>query len=120
MHLGQFLKNEMEKRGITNVHAGKIMNKTGSGVAKDFTKEQLTQDVIEEWSKFLGINIFKILADEFEGKPYQPSEENQLMTAEEETEERQSTAPSQGIEILSVNIAVPQDKKEAILQLLMS
>lgn len=122
MHVGNFLRAELEKRGITKAHAGRMMNKTGTAIEKDFTKPALHQEVIEGWSKFLGINIFKMIANEFEGKPAYPdlSETEPSMVAESSEPIKTSAPEKKEIEILSVNIAVPADKQEAILKLLIS
>jgi hypothetical protein len=117
MHLGNFLKIELEKRGLSKAYAGRELNKTGSAIEKDLKKETLHQEVIEQWSKFLDINLFRLLASEFEGSPYsfQPSPSSQVS---EPTEAYQKNSSTQKIEILSMQIAVPEDKKEQILQLL--
>jgi Mg/Co/Ni transporter MgtE len=122
MHLGQFIKNEVEKRGMTLTHAGKMMNKSGTGVAKDFTKESLTQEVIKAWSKLLDINIFKILADEYEGKTYTEVEEDNEPEIFEDSEEPKKMSPINElpIQVVSVNILIPAEKQEAVLKLLMT
>lgn len=121
MHLGNFLRTELESRGISKAHAGRMMNKSGTAIEKDFNKEALHQEVIEGWSKFLGINLFKMIANEFEGKPaYADQTESKPSVVKEESDSAKNYAkPKNEIEILSINIAVPADKQEAFLKLLM-
>lgn len=133
MHLGQFIKNEMEKRGMTQTHAGKMMNKTGAAVGKDLEKQSLTQEVIKAWSKLLGINIFRMLADEYEGIPYKnredghpdsfedsPRPENSLPKEPKPYQAGKKSKQSESIETVSVSFQITPDKKEALLKLLTS
>ncbi len=119
MHIGNFIKSELEKRGIPKAHAGRVLNKTGSGIDKDLHKDSLHQEVLTQWSRFLGINLFQLIADDFAGKTYEESKESDVSTV---NEDRESFTPSlkSDLQVLSVNISVPAEKQEAILKLLMS
>lgn len=121
MHLGNFLRTELERRGITKAHAGRMMNKSGTAIEKDFTKQALHQEVIEGWSKFLGINLFSMIANEFEGKPaYADQTESKPSVVNDSVEPQKMVTIKNEIEILSINISVPADKQEAFLKLLMT
>lgn len=121
MHIGNFLLSELKKQRITIAEVAKLVNKSDTGVRKDLEKDSLHQSVIESYSKVLGMNIYKVLAADFEGKDYEEREDKEPEIFADVEEPKKLAKPTvQGIEVLSVNIAVPADKQEALLKLLMS
>lgn len=120
MHIGNFLSSELKKQRITIAEVAKLVNKSDTGVRKDLEKDSLHQTVIESYAKVLGMNIYRVLAAEYDGKPYEENEEKNPETVQDSSEPQKITSPTKGIEVLSVNIAVPADKQEALLKLLMS
>jgi hypothetical protein len=119
MHLGNFILQELKKQKKTIAEAAKAVNKTNTGVRKDLAKESLHQSVIETYANFLGLNLYRVLAEVYEGKPYK-----ELVDREPDEFKEQPVTPTlqkpEDPEVLSVNISVPAEKREAFLQLLMS
>lgn len=122
MHIGNYLSSELKKQGISVPEVAKLVNKSDTGVRKDLEKDSLHQSVIEAYSKVLGVNIYKVLAAEYDGTSYQESPESnvEIFTDSEEPQKMAKPTSASGIEVLSVNISVPADKQEALLKLLMS
>lgn len=119
MHIGNYLSSELKKQGISVPEVAKLVNKSDTGVRKDLDKDSLHQSVIEAYARVLGINIYRVLAEAYEGKPY--PELSESVHAEVNEEEVQKFQPaSKGIEVLSINLSVPADKQEAFLKLLLS
>lgn len=118
MHLGNFLSDELKKQGKSIADVAKLVNKTDTGVRKDLGKDNLHQSVIEAYSKVLGMNIYRVLADNYEGKPYPETEEKP--NPELNDSDRPKLEKPEKIEVLSVNISIPVDKREAFLNLLLS
>jgi hypothetical protein len=118
MHLGNFLSDELKKQGKSIADVAKLVNKTDTGVRKDLGKDNLHQSVIETYSKVLGVNIFRVLADDYEGISY-PNIEEKPNPQVGDTE-RQKLEKPEKIEVMSVNISIPADKREAFLNLLLS
>lgn len=122
MHIGNFLLSELKKQRITIADVAKLVNKSDTGVRKDLEKDSLHQTVIEAYSKVLGMNIYKVLAAEYDGISYQEQTDSKMEVFADSEEPQALAKPtsSTGIEVLSVNIAVPADKQEALLKLLLS
>lgn len=121
MHIGNFLSSELKKQRISIAEVAKSVNKSDTGVRKDLEKDSLHQSVIEAYSRVLGMNIYRVLAAEYDGKPYEEQEEKIMETVQDSAEPQKIiAAASKGIEVLSVNIAIPADKQDAFLKLLMS
>jgi len=120
MHIGNFLSSELKKQRITIAEVAKLVNKSDTAVRKDIEKEALHQSVIEAYSRVLGMNIYRVLAQEFEGVTYEEKEESPTEFFSEKEKPQELVPPSKNIEVLSVNISVPADKRQAFLKLLMS
>lgn len=120
MHIGNFLNSELKRQRISIAEVAKAVNKSDTGVRKDLEKDSLHQSVIEAYAKVLDINIYQVLAADFEGKEYTDQPVKSIPEFREENEEGNNTNPAKNIEVLSVNISVPADKQEALLKLLMS
>lgn len=120
MHIGNFLSGELKKQRITIAEVAKAVNKSDTGVRKDLEKDSLHQSVIEAYAKVLGMNIYRVLAEDYEGNSYPTPEERPHPVVSDQDVPSLQSIPTKGIEVLSVNIAVPSDKQEAFLKLLMS
>ena len=122
MHIGNFLLSELKKQRITIAEVAKLVNKSDTGVRKDLEKDSLHQTVIEAYSKVLGMNIYRVLAAEYEGIAYEegPEKEAEVFTDSQDPQKLTKPTSTPGIEVLSVNISVPADKQEAFIKLLMS
>ncbi|WP_057935825.1 hypothetical protein [Algoriphagus resistens] len=120
MHIGTFLKNEAEKQRLSTADIGEMINKTAQAVRGDFKKSELQMAVLESYAKALNINIYQILAAEWEGTPYSDEGTHTMIS---KNDRPQLNAPPtdrklKNMETVSVTFQIPAAKKEALLKLL--
>ena len=120
MHIGQFISSELKKQRFSVAEVASMMNKTDTGVRKDLNKDSLHQSLIESYSKLLGINIYHVLAQEYDGNPYEEKDASEAEVSQVSDTPQEVYTASTPIEVLSLNISVPTDKREAFLKLLLS
>lgn len=120
MHLGNYLENELKKQKISIAEAAKLINKTNTAVRKDLKKESLHTSVIDAFQKLLKVNIYQLLADEMDRNIYRVPEvaTSQELKPKKEKQVSEEPADLSVIDVISLNITVPVDKKDQILKML--
>lgn len=120
MHLGKFLENELKRQRISIAEAALLVGKSDTAVRKDLKKAGLHSGVIESFQKILKVNIYQLLADEMDGNIYRVPEVTTAKELKPKQEKEVSKEPADlsVIDVISLNITVPVDKKEQILKML--
>lgn len=118
MHIGNFLTTEFKKRKISIADIARKVNKSDTGVRKDLEKDSLHQSVIESYSKVLGLNIYAILAEDYDGKEIDFDggfEEYSVFNDSVESTYQKKVCEDNAI---SITFTVPSSKKEQLIKLL--
>lgn len=118
MHLGIYIENELKNQKISIAEAATFLSKSNTGVRKDFKKESLHSSVIDGFQKLLKVNIYQLLANELDPNIYRVPNLATSQEVKQEKEVSEETADLSVIDVISLNITVPADKKEQILKLL--
>lgn len=110
-HIGELIEKEVSKSGLTPPAFAELVNMTPVGFRKIFSKSTIQAELIESISKALGKNLFKMLAENYDHDQGIKSEIHEPISG------HGKSVISEGR--FSLNIEIPEDKKEELLKLIL-
>lgn len=122
MHLGEFLRNVLNKNRYSLGEVASMVNKSLSGVKKDLEKEKLAMPVLESYAKALHINLYELLALEWaesHGTGTLTTQEKNI-ASEPEREPYEVKKSINEENAVSVTLTLTGEKKDEILKILLN
>lgn len=113
-HIGELVEKEVAKSGMTPPTFADLVNMTPVGFRKIFGKSTIQAELIESISKALGINLFRILADNFDRDHETGNQLNEPVATYRKSGSNGTISEGK----FSLNIEVPEEKRSELIKLI--
>jgi transcriptional regulator with XRE-family HTH domain len=118
MHIGNFLKDVLKRKRYNMSQIAEKVNKSPAGVKKDLEKDKLSMAVLETYADVLDINIYALLANEW-NKTHDHQEQEAPVATEIKKSATLKKLVEKADEEIYVTINLRGKKKDSILKILL-